>query len=163
MSFLFTHFSSPLRSLWRAAQPFGMSATPPSFKSSVELWMVHCVPSQRALTKILASIGSSIDPRDIHCRSLAELFDAGHNATGPAVLSPPHVHALPSAVKYTTASLFHEVADLSCFHQCLSTTLTTFCSLQVTGRRITRSPDNDPCVSIFPFWSLSSLWLRRWV
>lgn len=56
-----------------------------------------------------------------------------------------------------------QIFPASSFHQRLITTLTTFCSLQVTGSRTTRSSDNDPSVSFSPFWSLSSLWLRRWV
>ena len=43
MRLLSAHFSSLSRSLWMAAQPYGISATPPSFVPSANLLRVHCL------------------------------------------------------------------------------------------------------------------------
>ncbi|KAK4826847.1 hypothetical protein QYF61_011715 [Mycteria americana] len=61
MRFLSAHFSSLSRSLWMAARPSDVSATPPSFVSSRNLPRVCSAPSSRSLMKVLNNIGSSID------------------------------------------------------------------------------------------------------
>lgn len=43
--FLYAHFSSLLRSFWKALQPFGVSASPPSFVSPASLQKVHTIPA----------------------------------------------------------------------------------------------------------------------
>lgn len=62
MRFLSAQFSSLSRSLWAAAQPTGVTATPPGFVSSVNLLKHHSAPSSRSLTKKLNSTRPSISP-----------------------------------------------------------------------------------------------------
>lgn len=57
------HFPSPLRHLWMAAQLSGLSATPPSFVSPVNLLRVHPVPLSRSLMT-LNRTGPSTDTRN---------------------------------------------------------------------------------------------------
>lgn len=57
MMFLLDYFLSPLRYLWMAAQPSGLSATPPSFVSSADHYML----SFRSLWKMLR-MNTSIHP-----------------------------------------------------------------------------------------------------
>ncbi|KAK4828728.1 hypothetical protein QYF61_000719 [Mycteria americana] len=54
-------FSSISRPLWMAAQPSGISATPPSFVSSVNLLKVHSAPTSRSLMKMLNRTEPSTD------------------------------------------------------------------------------------------------------
>ena len=54
--FLSTQLSSLSRSHWMAAQPSGVSTTPPNFVSSANLLRVHSIPSSRLLMKTLNKI-----------------------------------------------------------------------------------------------------------
>lgn len=59
LSFLSTHFSSLLMTLWMAAKPSSVSTTLLSF---VSLLRVHSFPTSRSLLKMLRSIGPVIIP-----------------------------------------------------------------------------------------------------
>nr|XP_047924140.1 uncharacterized protein LOC106041061 isoform X2 [Anser cygnoides] len=61
MRFLLAQPSSPSRYLGMAAQPSGVSATPPSFVSSADLPRVCTVPSSRSLMTTLNRTGPSTD------------------------------------------------------------------------------------------------------
>ena len=60
--FLSAQLSSLSRSRWMAAQPSGVSTTPPSLVSSANLLMVHFNSSSRSLLKKLNKTGPSTDP-----------------------------------------------------------------------------------------------------
>ena len=60
--FLSAQLSSLSSSHWMAAQPSGVSTTPPSLVSSANLLRVHSNPSSRSLMKKLNKIGPSTDP-----------------------------------------------------------------------------------------------------
>lgn len=53
LRFLSGHFSRLLRSIWMATQPFGTSATSPSFVSPANLRKEHSALSSRSLVKML--------------------------------------------------------------------------------------------------------------
>lgn len=58
----FSHFTSLSRHLWMWAKPSGVSATPPSIMSFVNLQKVHSVPSPRSPIKLFNSSGCIISP-----------------------------------------------------------------------------------------------------
>lgn len=62
MMFLSACFSGLLRSLRMATKASGVSATSPSFVSSVSLLRVCFAPSSRLLMKVLNKTGASITP-----------------------------------------------------------------------------------------------------
>lgn len=62
MRFLAAHFSVLLRSLWAAAPPSGMSATPLRSVRSAILLRVHSAPSPTSLMKVLNKSGHSGNP-----------------------------------------------------------------------------------------------------
>lgn len=53
MSFLLAHFSSLLRSLWKAAFQSAAPTTSPSFVLPTNLSRIHSVPSSKSVMKIL--------------------------------------------------------------------------------------------------------------
>jgi len=62
MRFQSAHVYSLSRCLWMAAQPSGISATPPCCVSSANFLWIHSDPSSRSLMKTLNRIGPNIDP-----------------------------------------------------------------------------------------------------
>jgi len=64
--FLSAQLSSLPRSRWMAAQPAGVSTTPPSFVSPANLLRVHSNSSSRSLMKKLNKTGLSTDPGGHH-------------------------------------------------------------------------------------------------
>ena len=60
--FLCAQLSSLSRSRWMAAQPSGVSTTPPSFVSSANLLRVHSNSASKSLMKKLNKTGPSTDP-----------------------------------------------------------------------------------------------------
>lgn len=62
MRFLSTHFSSWLRSIWRVAQPAGVSVTPLDLTSSANLLTLPSAPSSRLSMKMSNNVEPSIDP-----------------------------------------------------------------------------------------------------
>jgi len=63
---LAAQFSSLSRSLWMAAHPPGVSATPLSFALSSNLLRVHSVPASRSFKKMLNSTRPRVDPGEHH-------------------------------------------------------------------------------------------------
>lgn len=92
IKFPISYFSRKLlRSSWMAAQPSGLSITPPNFISSVNLLEVHSVPSFRSLRKRLNSICSKINPWSTHHTSAWPLTGsqaADHNSLSLSVQLP---------------------------------------------------------------------------
>lgn len=60
MRFLLAHFSRPSRCIWMAMAPSSVSATPPIFVSTVNLYSLNSVSLYRLLMIILNSTGRSV-------------------------------------------------------------------------------------------------------